>query len=115
MKEAIFKNSKPIIIKSLESSSIHAVPNIIRNDNLIIKFIWFLCFIISTSVCVWFIIIGLNDFFKFDVTTKIDVVYKSEIIFPVISICNLNQFTTSYSKNILKKYMERIIHRILMI
>ena len=104
-KEAIFKNSNTlnIIKESLESSSIHAIPNIIRNKNSIIKLIWFLCFIISTSVCIWFIINSINDFLKFEVTTKIDVVYQTEVIFPVVSICNLNPFTTSFSKEHFKK------------
>ena len=74
---------------TFESSSIHAIPNIIRNKYILIKIIWLICFIVSFSGCTWFMIKSINDYLKYDVVTRIRVKYVNEIKFPVIGICNL--------------------------
>ena len=74
---------------TFESSSIHAIPNIIRNKYILIKIIWLICFMVSFSGCTWFMIKSINDYLKYDVVTRIRVKYVNEIKFPVIGICNL--------------------------
>ena len=79
---------------TLESSTIHAIPSIVRNRFYLIKIIWFLCLIVSSGFCGWFIQKSLTDYFSYDVVSKTDIVYVNKIIFPIVSICNLNLFST---------------------
>jgi hypothetical protein len=79
---------------TLESSTIHAIPNIIRNKFYLIKIVWFLCLIASTGVCAWLIQKSITDYFNYDVVSKTDIVYVNQIKLPIVSICNLNLFST---------------------
>jgi hypothetical protein len=94
------------IIKTLESSSIHAIPNIIRTSNLLIKSIWTICFIGSSGVCGWFILNSINKYFMFEVVSKIDIKYETPLIFPVVSICDLNPITTKQAEAIVNSSIE---------
>ena len=85
------------IKETLESSSIHAIPNITRNKNYSIKLMWSICFLISFTVCSFSIYSSLSDFFNYDVTTKIIVQNQDKLKFPIISICNLNFYSTNES------------------
>lgn len=59
--------------ETLESSSIHALPNIVRNKYYTIKFIWIVCFLGSSAACGFLIFQSITDYFNYDVVTKIEV------------------------------------------
>ena len=90
------------IKETLESSSIHSIPNIIRNENYFIKILWLLCLIGSSSGCFWFILKSLNEFFEHDVISRIDIKHVSKLIFPIITICNLNLYSNEMSNNFIR-------------
>jgi hypothetical protein len=83
--------------ETMEGSSIHALPNIVRNKYYTIKAVWFVCFIISTAGCCYLIIQSVNDYLSFDVVTKIQVNEKDKITFPMIKVCPITPFTSNYS------------------
>ena len=92
--------------ETLESSSIHAIPNITRNKFFSIKAMWFMFFLISSGWCIWFIIQSIMDFLNYDVVSKTIVNFETEMIFPVINICNLNTFKTQKINNVIKDYFQ---------
>ncbi len=72
-------NSKKVKIidsikETLESSSVHALPNISRSKYKTIKFIWFVCFLGSSAACGYFIFQSITDYLSFDIVTKIEVI-----------------------------------------
>ncbi len=88
------------IKESLENSTIHAIPNILRNKYQTIRFMWLLCFIISAGVCGYSIFLSLSDYLEYEVVSQIKIKDENKIIFPIVSICNLNLFATPYSNNV---------------
>ena len=85
----------------LATSTIHAIPNIVGTKQSLVKFIWFISFILSTCLCSQFIFKSLNEYFTYDVVSKLDITYKNELTFPIVSFCHLNPFTTEYSRSLL--------------
>ena len=79
--------------ETFESSSIHAIPNIIRNKFVSIKIVWLICFMVSFGGCAWFMVNSINDYLQNEVVTSFRVNYVNELTFPVIGICNLNFVT----------------------
>ena len=71
------KSNKKKIIDSaketLESSSIHALPNIVRNKYYTVKFVWVFCFLLSSGGCGYFVFQSIADYLNFDVVTQIEV------------------------------------------
>jgi hypothetical protein len=70
-------SKKEVLINSvketLESSSIHALPNIVRNKYYTIKIFWIVCFFISSAACGLLIFQSISDYFEYDIVTKIEV------------------------------------------
>ena len=89
-----------IIKKEFESSTIHAIPNIIRNKSYFFKFFWTFWFIASSGVCLWFMSESIITFFDYEVVNKISAVNKMSIEFPTVTICNLNFATSNFSSDL---------------
>jgi hypothetical protein len=87
------KNKKEIIDltkQTLEGSSIHAIPNIIRNKFYLVKIVWLACFLVSFGFCCWFMVRSINDYLTFSVTSQFEIKYENQLKFPIITICSLN-------------------------
>ena len=89
------------IKETLSSSSIHSIPNIVQNEFKSIKFVWAICFLVSSAACAYFIATTISEYFEYDVVSKSIVNYKSKIDLPMISICDTNAFNTDYAKEYL--------------
>ena len=76
----------------LEGSSIHAIPNIVRSEYISLKLIWFVCLLVSTSGLGWFMFQSISNYFTYPVVTNVYIHSLQQIIFPILTICNLNQF-----------------------
>jgi hypothetical protein len=101
-KDEIIKSTK----ETLESSSIHAIPNIVRNEHYLIKMVWLIFFLVSSSFCAYFIQESIADYLNYDVITKIDIKYETKLKFPIISICNINPFNSEYFKETYPQFSE---------
>jgi hypothetical protein len=88
------------------ASSIHAVPNMVKDNFLIVRLIWLVCFLTSTSFCAYFIILSIQEYFTYEVVTNIRLHNEMPFIFPMVTICNLNVFTTNFSRDILNDFDE---------
>jgi hypothetical protein len=87
-------------LETLSNSTIHAIPNITRNKFKIIKFMWLICFLMSSSACCGFIAKSIMDYLKYDVVSNIQVDYQDRLIFPIVTICDLNMYSTAYANEV---------------
>lgn len=80
------------LLKSLKelglSAQIHGIPRIISNKYWILKSIWILSFLASTSVCFYFLHKSLKSYFDYSYVTNINIVDQNPMIFPTITICS---------------------------
>jgi hypothetical protein len=78
---------KMAVADTCHNSTIHALPNIARSDNLLIKAMWLVCFLGSAGFCVFLIVESIQDYLQYDVVTKISSVYEMPAPFPTVTIC----------------------------
>ncbi|CAF0715638.1 unnamed protein product [Brachionus calyciflorus] len=86
-----------VIEETLLNSTSHGIPSIIRSDKLAIRLMWIIFTIISTGLCGFMIVQSILNYFSFETTSKIQVITETNAIFPTVTICNTNYFTTKYS------------------
>ncbi len=91
--QKIKEKSKEILL----SSTILGLPKVLSKQNTILKAIWFLAFLASTSVGVFTVIKTLNNYLDHEVTTKIDIVHKIPSEFPQGSICRFKFTLETYN------------------
>lgn len=99
------KNFRQIFVESACESTIHGIPHFFRRKNLLIRFVWATCFLVSTAVCAWMIAETIVGYFQYDTVTKSHRVYLATTEFPTVSICNVNPFMTNKSYEIVESIL----------
>ncbi|CAF0924898.1 unnamed protein product [Brachionus calyciflorus] len=98
------KKLSAVIEESLLSSTSHGIPNIIRSDKLAIRLMWIFFAVVSTGLCSYMIVQSIMNYFSFETTSKIQIHTEKSSIFPAITICNSNYFTSEYSAQFIKNF-----------
>ncbi|CAF0894771.1 unnamed protein product [Brachionus calyciflorus] len=97
-KERSISLIKKIIINWALNTTAHAFGNIIRAQSIIIRIIWTICLLASTAYCFYLIIQTIVLYTKYEVNTRLNLVYETPTKFPAVTICNLNTFNADFSK-----------------
>ncbi len=72
--------------------SISGINNAARAKSAIRAVYWLAIFTIFMVLTVRQLISVITDFYNYPVVTNIDLDHKSSVMFPAISICNLNRY-----------------------
>lgn len=91
------KKFKKILLEQLKSTTCHGVPNILRNDLIVLKLMWLVVTSCGLACLCFFTFIGVRDYFKYEVNTKTRYIYEPIRTLPKVTICNQNQFITNFS------------------
>jgi hypothetical protein len=78
---------------TIQSFSAHGIPKIASHENRLVKVIWLVFFLASAGTCAWFIQMTISNYLSYPVITNTNIVHQKNMIFPIVSICNLNAFT----------------------
>ena len=98
------KECKTIVHDSACESTTHGIPHIFKRQNIFIKTFWILCTLASIGVCAWLVTKSVTDYLNYETVTKAQVIDEVPTLFPVVSICNKNPFTTDYSFNYIDEF-----------
>lgn len=82
----------------------HGIPRIVESSKFYQKSIWLVCWLISIGLCSFMVSQSIMEYLKYDVVTKIRIVTQDKIVFPQVSICNLNPILTQQGEQYLRKY-----------
>ena len=77
-----------------QSSTSHGYPNIFRTKNTIVKIMWLIFLLAGLGVGIYMVIRGVREYLEFNVTTTIRKIKADSLVFPAVSVCNVNPFVT---------------------
>lgn len=77
-----------------QSSTSHGYPNIFRTKNIIVKIMWLIFFLAGLGVGIYMVIRGVREYLEWNVTTTIRKIKADSLVFPTVSVCNVNPFVT---------------------
>jgi hypothetical protein len=86
---------------SINSTS-HGVPQALRTPHVSLKILWTLCFLALAVLCALIVIDSINEYFAYDVVTKIRINDKKTLEFPTVTICHTSPFSTLKGMQLLK-------------
>ena len=85
------KDYKTPIQEILSASSLAYLLSPFRSKRLLIKIIWSLFMVIFLSGSIYYVILNILDYLKYETTTSIQTIYEPEPEFPTISICSQHE------------------------
>ena len=93
--------------KRIEISKLmHENLKFLRKKNLLIRSMWFISFILSSIACGWLTIKMLFNYFEYETVSKINIKQVSQLIFPVVTICNLSPFRSIFLNTSLQNFLD---------
>ena len=98
--ELVFWNGVIHILKELRMDGL---PNAARSEMKLFKIIWLVITILSACVCVVLITESTTEYFKHSVSTTTRLLQEQHSVFPTITICQVNSFSTDYATDIMKQ------------
>lgn len=81
---------KKVLKEKITTTTIHGLPKIFLSRALILKLVWFLCFVLSTAYLSIFIYDSINLYFSYNYLTLVKKVEHK--IFPAVTICAFQNF-----------------------
>jgi hypothetical protein len=90
------------------SSTSHGLPNLFRTKRTILKIIWAISILLSSGCCAYMVNRTISSYLEFDVVSKFSVINEIPSMFPTLTFCNIQPFTTVegqiFIEDISKKY-----------
>ena len=83
--------------EELKYLKIDGLPNIVRSKHRVLEILWLSIFISASCACTLLIAFTFIDYFNFEVSTSIRYLHETQSVFPTVTLCNLNPFTTDYA------------------
>ena len=77
-------------------------PRIFETNNIHLTWTWSIIFCFFSAATAYLIFKGLSDYFEYEIVSKIQVVYERPSLFPVVTLCDSNQFTSKFSEEFLR-------------
>ena len=74
--------------KLVTNSSVFGLPRIFQTENILVKIIWLVMILFSSSCGLYVIGKNITDFFQYDVSTQIKLIKSETMTFPSIVICD---------------------------
>ena len=109
IEKSLKKEIKIACLDWAQTTTFNGLSNFFSQNTKIIKILWFLFIIVSLILCLNQIVEQLQDFFKYEVKSKISYVIEYPTSFPVVSVCNSNflntEFGSNFSRNTLESYL----------
>ncbi len=90
------------LIGLLQSSSISFTLKPLNSKSKILRIIWLVFILAALIVSIYYFVLNILDFLKYDTITSINQVYESKAEFPTVSFCSAFQNDTSFDISILK-------------
>ncbi|XP_030832236.1 degenerin deg-1-like [Strongylocentrotus purpuratus] len=76
-------------------TSAHGIPRIITSTSVMSRLFWSFVTLVALGAFLWQGSLLLLDFSKYPYTTQIDVVARTELQFPAVTVCNMNKMKRS--------------------
>ncbi len=96
---SVKKDFKTPIKEILAASSLAYFLSPFRSKRLLIKIIWSLFILIFLSGSIYYAILNILDYLKYDTIASIQTIYEQKPEFPTVSFCN--KFDKNFELNIL--------------
>ncbi len=104
MKKEIIKKE---FIEWTKNSTAHGITRVLSEEKpKLIRLMWLFLFIGSSVYCCYSIISSLIDYLEYEVLINIEVEKDILAEYPIVSICNLNQYSTNQSI----EYVENVLN-----
>ena len=86
----------------------HCYPKIFQYEHKVAKIFWSVLFLVFSGFTAYLVVKGLQDYFEYEVVSKIRIVNEAALTFPTVTVCDSDPFTTKQAGAFLKDMWREI-------
>ena len=86
-----------IIRNTLGNEAAQATIKVFNSPYIVIKIFWIVCLLVACCLAAFFVIESLIVFVTYKINTNTRTIFESSSLFPKITFCQKNPFTTKYA------------------
>jgi len=86
------------ILDRISDSKVHGIGNIVKAKSSILRIIWVLCLLASTTLCVYELVTAILVYYQFGVKQITTIKYEAPSKFPSIDVCNVIPYDAADSE-----------------
>ena len=101
------KNYKRIVREWAVNSTSHGLPKIMRTHNRLIRVLWVILFLASSTYCFYTIVNSIVQYSKYQTVSQVSYVNERQVNFPAVTICTLSVFDYFYKSGELKEILTK--------
>ena len=101
-RRAHYAQIKALLRETLTNEAVQGFLKIFFASHLAVKLFWTLSLLVANGLCAYLVVQTVLAYFSYGVSTTSRVINENPALFPKITICNNNQFTTAYSVEFIK-------------
>ena len=96
---------KKNFFRCMSTSTGHALGSLVGDKSIGIKMMWFIAWLIGVAFTLFLIIQSLIEYFEYSVITNSRMINEKPIIFPKVTFCNHDAFSSLYALKLLYSYI----------
>ena len=100
---------KLLIKETLYNSIAQAILRIIQSHHIVLRLFLLVCVVLTSALSSYLVIESVMSYFRYDVITTSRSVFEMPTLFPKVTICNQNPFTTEKALHFLKE-MNKLVN-----
>ncbi|EJD74030.1 hypothetical protein LOAG_18598 [Loa loa] len=91
---------KRILDDFAERTSAHGCILASKSQNAFMRFFWIIAILLAWIICTYQIWISIDKYYQYQTVVSIQIRHMTNIIFPAVTICNLNPIRASWLKKV---------------
>jgi hypothetical protein len=85
---SLFQEIKTNLCEILSESTAYGLPKIFKSKRIFFKIFWLAFILFGSIASIYFIIDSMNNYLKYEVIPKIEIIHEIPISFPTITFCS---------------------------
>ncbi len=94
----LFQEIKKNLIEILSESTAYGLPKMFKSKHIFFKIFWLAFILFGSIASIYFIIDSIQNYLKYEVIPKTEIIHQSQIIFPTITFCSSDK---SFNKDLI--------------
>jgi hypothetical protein len=94
---------KHIFLEWSKEATFECYPKIFEKQRKSLRFIWLVIFLIFSGLTLFILYESISDYFDRETVTKIEIRHVRPLLFPTVTICDCDPFTSTTSQEFFRK------------
>jgi hypothetical protein len=97
---------KHVFLEWSKEANFDCYPKVFQKQHKALRAIWLILFLFFSCLTFWILYRNINEYFQYETVSKISIKHERYLMFPTVTFCDANPFTTKESEELFRETAE---------